>query len=198
MSELRRRRHQIQLTPVPLVLASTPPAQQRKKPPILWTLSLITVSLTMLLLLQIRHSDGRYRFVPINIRIYKAFILATPIEIVFNTTRNSPYVDTTANKWMSHNGNVNNNAANGSSRKGTDRQQGNTLVATVSSSTTASVLIGGMNMDNNSSKHDDTLPIVLVPQQTTVSTPLLHQLSGHNSNSNKRESKQMLESQFFI
>lgn len=180
MSELRRRRHQIQLTPVPLVLASTPPAQQRKKPPILWTLSLITVSLTMLLLLQIRHSD------------------ATPIEIVFNTTRNSPYVDTTANKWMSHNGNVNNNAANGSSRKGTDRQQGNTLVATVSSSTTASVLIGGMNMDNNSSKHDDTLPIVLVPQQTTVSTPLLHQLSGHNSNSNKRESKQMLESQFFI
>lgn len=127
-----------------------------------------------------------------------AFLLATPIEIVFNTTRNSPNVDTTVSKWMSPNGNVNNNAANGSARKGTVRHQENTLVATVPSSASISATAGRMDMGNNNSKHDDTLPIVLVSQQTTLSTPLLHQLSGHNSNSNKRESKQMLESQFFI
>ncbi|XP_029405390.2 TGF-beta receptor type-1 isoform X2 [Bactrocera dorsalis] len=170
MSELRRRSHQIQLTLAYLVLASTPSAQQRKKPPILWSLSLITVSLIMLLLLPMRLTD------------------ATPIEIVFNTTRNSPNVDTAANKWMSPYGNVNNNAAaNGSVRKGTVRQQENTLVATVPSSATISATAGRMDMGNNSSKHDDTLPMALVPQQTTLSTPLLHQLSGHKSNSNKRE-----------
>uniref|UniRef100_A0A0K8VVL6 Activin types I and II receptor domain-containing protein n=2 Tax=Bactrocera latifrons TaxID=174628 RepID=A0A0K8VVL6_BACLA len=165
MSELRRRSHQIQLTLASLVLASTPSAQQRKKPPILWSLSLITVSLVMLILLPMRPTD------------------ATPIEIVFNTTRNSPIVDTSANKWMSPYGNVN----NGSVRKGTVRQQENTLVATVPSSATISTTAGRMDMANNISKHDDTLPMALVPQQTTLSTPLLHQLSGHKSNSNKRE-----------
>ncbi|XP_054090350.1 TGF-beta receptor type-1 isoform X4 [Zeugodacus cucurbitae] len=169
MSELRRRRHQIQLTLATLVLAATPPAQQRKKPPILWPISFITVSLTMLFLLQIRPAD------------------ATPIEIVFNTTRNSPYADNAANKWMSHNSNINNNAANGSARKATDRHQENAIVATAPSSSTAAASTGGRNMGNNNLKHDDTLPIALVPQQTTVSTPLLHQLSGHHSNSNKRE-----------
>ncbi|XP_014091509.1 TGF-beta receptor type-1 isoform X3 [Bactrocera oleae] len=169
MSELRRRRHQTQLTLASLVLASTPSAQQRKKPPVLWSLSLIMVSSIFLLLLPMRPTD------------------ATPIEIVFNTTRNSPNVDTTVSKWMSPNGNVNNNAANGSVRKGTVRHQENTLVATVPSSASISATAGRMDMGNNNSKHDDTLPIVLVSQQTTLSTPLLHQLSGHNSNSNKRE-----------
>ncbi|XP_004535871.1 TGF-beta receptor type-1 isoform X3 [Ceratitis capitata] len=145
--------------------SSTLQAEQCKNPLKSWPLYAVTVSLTILLLLDFQTMS----------------VAATPIEIVFNTTRNSPYLETGANKWIAHSNNYN-NAAMGSGRKGADRRQENTIGPTPAISSS-----GEMIVSNNTINRDGNLPLVVVPQQTTVAAPSLHQLTGHTSNSNKRE-----------
>ncbi|XP_053966622.1 TGF-beta receptor type-1 isoform X3 [Anastrepha ludens] len=165
MYELHRRHNHLPLTLATLAL-TTAPAQRHKKSPILWPLLVVTVSLTLLLLLD-------FQLTPVH---------ATPIEYVLNTTRNSQYVDAAGNKWMSPvltHTNINNSGAVGSTRKGHGRHDDNTIEPSMAS--------GGLSIANNSASHGNALPLVVMPQQTTAATPPLHMLTGHNSNSNKRE-----------
>ncbi|XP_054739692.1 TGF-beta receptor type-1 isoform X1 [Anastrepha obliqua] len=166
MSELHRRHNHLPLTLATLAITTTAPAQRHKKSPIWWPLFVVTVSLTLLLLLD-------FQLTPVH---------ATPIEYVLNTTRNSQYVDAAGNKWMSPvltHTNINNNGAVGSTRKGYGRHDDNTIEPSMAS--------GGLSIANNSPSHGNALPLLVMPQQTTAATPPLHMLTGHNSNSNKRE-----------
>ncbi|XP_036331833.1 TGF-beta receptor type-1 isoform X2 [Rhagoletis pomonella] len=172
MSELHRQQNNLPLMVAQLGKQWTPSALQYKKKKNWKTLSRITVSVTLLLLLDIQLTP----------------ISATPIEYVLNTTSNSQYVDAAGNKWMSpvlsHNNNSN-SLSRGSARKGYDRHQDNAIEASVPSSLAASVSSGSLSTTNNFSSHENTL--VVVPHPTTAPTPPIHMLSGHNSNNNKRE-----------